>query len=362
MNGTFYPLALALAVQGLGCSKDATRPAESIRPVRVHRVRAASGVPARTFSGRAEAGTEVKLSFKVAGALEQLRVKVGDRVKQGRLIAKLDEKDFRLQVGEAQASLGQALAQSRNSQAGYERVRQLYENRSTSLKDLDAARATADSARANVAAARQRVSMARSQLGYCGLHAPQEGEIASVPVEANENIKAGQTIAVLNSGAHPEVSIAVPESLIINVSQGDQASVTFDAIPDRRFPALVTEVGIATTGDTTFPVVVRLSETHRGVRAGMAAEVSIRFGRVDPKKRIFVPTHAVLEDAKGRFTFVAKPLAGPLSEAEIVRRAVTIGRLGAEGIEIVDGLAEGDLVVDSGVRFVEPGMKVRVSP
>jgi len=358
-------LAVVLALGATtACSKGPAERKLLPRPVRVHQVAATSGVPTRTFSGTAKAGSESKLSFKVQGSLQQLPVKVGETVKRGQLIAKLDQRDFKLQLGEAQAALGQASAQSRNAQAEYERVRKLYENRNASLKDFDAARAAADSARASVAAGRQRVSLARSQLDYCSLEAPLDGEIAAVPVDVNENVKAGQTIAVLNSGTRPEVAMAVPESLIINVTAGDHATVTFDALPDRRFDALVTEVGVAATGDTTFPVVVQLTEAHPGVRAGMAAEVTVEFGKVDPKQRIFIPSHTVLEDSKGRFVFVARPVRkgtqDASTEAVIERRQVRIGRLSAEGIEILEGLKPGDWVVDSGVRFVEPKMRVRV--
>jgi multidrug efflux system membrane fusion protein len=368
---------VSLLALSLGCSQSRAPAEKPLRPVRVFRVTPAAGVATRTFSGTAKAGSESRLSFKVPGSLRELAVKVGDRVKRGAPIAQLDERDFRMQLSEAQAALGQALAQARNAQADYERIRRLYENRSASLKDLDATRAAADSGRASVAAARQRVNMARSQLDYCSLNAPVDGEIASVPVELNENVKAGATVAVLNSGARPEVAIAVPESLIVKVTRGDRATVRFDALADRRFPALVTEVGVTTSGDTTFPVTVQLTEPQARVRAGMAAEVTIEFGNVDVKKRTFVPSHTVMEDDAGRFVFVAKPAKADKTSAAgrgadgttnpqggqratIERRAVRIGSLSSDGIEIVEGLSAGDLVVDSGLRFVEPQMAVRI--
>jgi RND family efflux transporter MFP subunit len=339
------------------CSEKEAPAPPVIRPVRTHLVTSSTGAQQRVFSGTVQAGAESRLSFKVSGALRTVAVKVGQRVKRGQPIAMLDDRDYRLQVKEASAALAQTRAQARSARSTYERTRRLYENRSASAKDLDTARAAADSAKATVAAAAQRVELARSQLTYCRLEAPTDGEIAQVPAEVNENVRAGQTIAVLISGELPEVSISVPESLITRVQTGDRSTVTFDALPNVRSEATVTEVGVA-AGATAFPVTVQLTAPLNKVRAGMAAEVLLRFGKVDRKRRIFVPTHAVLEDAKGRYVYLARGELG--ARATIERRAVTVGKLGLDGIEITDGLKGGEHLVTAGLRFVEPGLTVRL--
>lgn len=350
-------VAIAATLLFAGCGGEAPEP-EPIRPVRVEPVVATEGSRTRTFAGTARSGLESRLSFKVPGTLESLAVKVGDRVRAGQTIATLDARDYRLQVEDAEAALAQARARERNSRANLERVRGLYENSNASQTDYDAARAEYDSASAQVDSLNKKVELAQSQLDYTRLRSPRDGAISQVGVEISENVQPGQAIATLTAGRRPEVEIAVPEAFIGRMEEGQDVTVTFDALPDRTFPARVTEVGVTSTGAaTTYPVTVQLVDGSDGVRPGMAAEVAMTFDTGDGGSIILVPSFAVGEDRDGRFVFVAEP-AGDGREAVARRRAVTVGDLTADGLEIVDGLAEGDLLITAGVSRLTDGMEV----
>jgi len=332
-----------------------------IRPVRVETVSYTDGKRVRAFSGQARAGLESKLSFRIGGAIKELPVRLGDRVNKGQLIARLDPKDFELQVQEAEASLTQAKAQARNATANYERIRGLYENNNVSINQLDSARAAAESAKAQVESISKRLELARSQLSYTELTAPVEGSIADLRAEANENVAAGQTIATLNAGARPEAAFLAPEQLISQIREGDQATVRFDALPDQSFEATITEVGVATgTMGATYPVVVRLNRPEERIRQGMAAEVSVTFGSENDAAKLFVKPKAVAEDRAGRFVMVAEPDDAGEGLATVRRRAVEIGELNSDGLEILSGLTEGELLIVAGIRFLEDGMTVKL--
>ena len=340
------------------CRNSEPPEAPPLRPVRSQTVQAVSGDTARAFSGTAKAGQESRLSFRVPGALQQIAVKVGDRVSAGQLIARLDATDYELQKQEAEAALAKAKAQARNAEANYARVRALYENRNASRNDLDAARAASESAGAAVQASQTRLELTRSQLRYTRLTSPTDGAIASVPVEAGENIDSGKVVAVLTAGAIPEVSVAVPESLITGIERGSEVSVRFDALPQRVFAARVTEVGVAaTTYATTYPVTVRLNLADNAIRPGMAAEVTFRFQpRGNGGSRFIVPPEAVGEDREGRFVFIVKPDTADVGN--IRRQPVGIGELTAEGLEILTGVQDGDRIVTAGVALIQDGQQV----
>ena len=349
----------SLAVATAACDAQAPPAKKAVRPVRVHKVVLGSGANQRTFTGTAKAGLESNLSFKVGGLVSRVLVKVGDRVRKGQVIATMDDKDYRLQLKQVQASYAQARAQARNAKAEYERTRRLYENRSVSIKDLDNARASADSARAQSAAQAQAVGLARSKLEYCTLRAPAPGEIAQVPVNDNENVQPGQVVATLNSGSLPEVQFDVPESMIGAINKGDAATVTLTALAGLKLRATVTEVGVA-AGATAYPVTVRLNQPNAKVRPGMAAEVMLAMKAEERalSDKIFVPPRTVLEDSKGRFVFVA--LGKPGGQATVERRSVRTGAIAQHGLTVEEGLKVGDFVVSAGLRFVEPGTKVRI--
>lgn len=276
--------------------------------MRVVEVYATAGGRARSFSGVARAGIESTLSFRVPGTIDELPVRLGDRVRARQLIARLDPVDYELQVKETEAALSQARAEARNADAGLRRVRGLYENDNAFRADLDAAVANAASANAQVEWVSKHLELALRQVDYTRLQAPVAGAIAELRVEVNENVGRGQAVAVLSSDGAPEVELAVPEGVITQIAEGDTVSVRFDALAGRTFEGVVTEVGVsATILATTFPVSVRLPDADRDVRPGMAADVTFVFDADDATERFFVPPEAVGEDREGRFVFVAQP-------------------------------------------------------
>jgi RND family efflux transporter MFP subunit len=342
-----------------GCGGEEPDAAPVLRPVRAQQIYSTGGSRARSFSGSSRAGVETRLSFKVGGTLQRLAVKVGDEVAAGALIAEIDPKDYRLRLEEADASLKRQQAQLRSYTASYERIRGLYENGHTSLNELDQARASFETAQAAVRSSEKALELARSQLESTTLTAPVPGSIADVDVEANENVQPGQVVAVLTSGSQPEVEVSVPENLITQIREGASVQVTFDAIPDRRFAATVTEVAVAAMGvATTFPVTVRLQESDDAIRPGMAAEVSFSFESSGDRERILVPPSAVGEDREGRFVFVVTGVADGVGTA--ARRTVEVGELTGEGLEVVSGLENGDLLVTAGVTKLADGRQVKL--
>ncbi len=334
---------------------------EIIRPVRYIQVYSTGGSRVRTFTGVAQAGVESKLSFKVPGTVKKINVLVGDTVTNGQLIAILDPSDYELQVQQADAALTQAKAQERNASLNFERIRALYESNNISKSSYDAARASNESTQAAVKAAEKQLELAKLQLSYTKLIAPVSGAIAAVNIEVNENVAAGQPIVMLTSGLQIEVKFSIPEVLITQMNEGSKVTVTFDAIPNREFSATVMEVGVAATAiGTTYPVTVRLDEKDDAIRPGMAATVACRFESQDERERFVIPSHAVAEDRMGRFVYVVKPVTDEPGFGVVQRRPVTIGELTADGIEIFEGLVDGELVVTAGVSRISDSLKVKL--
>lgn len=359
-----FVLCIFIVLPVLGCGSGGEEAAETIRPVRYQEVLSIGGGKLRSFTGVAKAGVESNLSFKVAGTILDLPVKLGDKVTEGALIAEIDPSDYLIQKQEAEASLISSQAQARNAQSDYSRIRALYENNNASRGELDNARASSESADAQVEAARKRLELADLQLSYTKLTSPVDGAIADVYVEVNENVSTGEKIVTITSGSNTEVHVAVPEILISSIREGSPVDIKFDAIPGKTYTGTVVEVGVASTSvATTFPVTVRVSSENGNILPGMAAEVIFRFDSPDGKNKIIVPSVSVGEDREGRFVFVLETEpdnGGDSQNATARKKAVSIGDISAEGIEIVDGLKGGELIVTAGVRRIADGQKVKL--
>ncbi|MEM1092888.1 MAG: efflux RND transporter periplasmic adaptor subunit [Pseudomonadota bacterium] len=352
ITGALVTLTLAACQES-----DAPPAAEALRPVRVMVVDDGGDNRTRSFTGITQSTQESRMSFRVSGTVIELPVQVGDQLGSGDLLARINPSTYDLTVQQSEAGLAQALANQRNADANYSRVKELYENTNASLNDLDSARAGAESARAQVRSARKSLEIAQLNLSYTELEVASDCTVAAVEVELNENVNSGTTVATVNCGSGIEVSSSVPESLIAGLELGMMARVEFDAVPGRTFEATITELGLAAASSSaTFPVVVGVSGTEGAVRPGMAAEVTYEFSSGQSPDTHLIPAAALINDERGSFVYLAQPTAN--GEATIERRPVTAGELTAGGVEILSGLDSGDRVVTAGISVIREDQRV----
>ena len=349
---------LAVGVLIAGCDSAPDVEEELLRPVRYLTVSDNVAGRSRTFSGTLKSTRESRLSFKVAGTVTEVPVQIGQRLERGDLIARLDSDAFALQVEQAQASLVEAQAGERNAQANYERTKGLYANDNASLKELDAARAAAEAAAAQVRAATKALEIARLNASYTRLTASDDCSMASIDIEVNENVSAGQQIGLVSCGTSFEVELGVPESVIAFIDRSTPATISFGTINGTRFTGEVTEVSTAGSA-AVFPVIVAVNEDHPSLRSGLAADVTFQFGASALEARFVLPLSAVINDPDGVYVYVAET-AEVEGEALVARRPVELGEMTDNGIEVVGGLASGDNVIIAGVSVIRPGQRVLV--
>ena len=350
---------LLAAVLG-GCGGTDPELEERLRPVRHLVVDDNGGARVRSLSGISKSKTESRLSFKVPGTVTAVDVQIGQRLDEGDLIAELDSAEYDLQQQQAQASLVEAQANNRRAAANYERTKGLYANDNASLNDLEAARAQAESGEAVVAAASKALEIASLNASYTRLTADTDCSIATLDVEVNENVSAGQQVAMVSCGDDYEVDLDLPESLIGSITEGTRVNINFGAIPDQEFTGVVSEIAAASaTGSAAFLVVVSIEGSHPSLRSGLAADVTFILDQAGARSSPVLPVSAVINDPAGTFVFVAES-TGTGGEAIIRRRAVQLGELSQEGVEVVEGLEIGDRVVTAGITVIRDGQRVLI--
>lgn len=353
---------LLLSSLALGaCGERDEEVEERLRPVRYMTIGDVDVIRDRSFSGTSKSSLESRLSFKVSGTIVDLPVQIGQRLNAGDRIATLDSASYVLQEQQAQAALVEAQANDRRADANYERTKGLYANDNASLNDLEAARAQAESGRAVVAAATKALEIARLNVSYTRLNAETDCSIASIDVEVNENVNAGQQVAAVSCGDAFEVSLDLPESLIGSVGPDTPVSIRFGAIPGEVFEGTISEVAVASAGGSAaFPVVIKIDGTHPSLRSGLAADVTFQFDSGEGQSgNVVLPVAAVVNNPDGTSVFVAEATEAE-GEAIVRRRAVTLGELTQSGIEIASGLEVGDRVITAGISVIRDGQRVLV--
>ena len=352
-----FIIFLTININSCSQEQETSQEPVTLRTIRSIVISAPENGVTRTFSGTAKADLQSNLSFRVSGTIETLDIKVGDQLKAGQLIATLDPSDYQLQAQQAVANLAQAEATLRNAKANFERTKGLYENNNISRNELDTARSNADSSAAQVRASNKALELARLNVSYAKLYAAKDCGVAEKNAELNEYVTAGQTILVVTCGDKLDIGLDVPESVIGQIRRNMDGIVTFSVIPDKQFLGKVTEVGVASSASTTYPVTVTLEETPEGLRPGLAAQVSFTFENSSHQEHFVVPAVAVGEDVSGKYVYLVEK-TNKDKVGVIKKQSITTGELTPSGLEIIQGVKEGDRVVTAGVNIVREGLEV----
>jgi HlyD family secretion protein len=306
-------------------------------------------------SGEITPETYVNIGANAFGKITKLYVKEGDRVKQGQMLAQLENVQSSADVAATKAQLEAAKTDVTASQAAlrgaisdldkakadydrakldYQRAEGLYSQQLIAKQEYDARKATFDAADAAVASATARVAQLRAQtasnqerirqmqatltrasdvLSKTVYTAPFEGTITNLPVREGETVvigiqnSPGSTLMTLADMSVITAEVKVDETDIVNVKLGQPADVTIDAIPKKVFHGTVTEIGnnaiVRSTGLSTsqstaasqeakdFKVVVTLKDPPANLRPGLSATAKITTATV--KDALSIPIQAL---------------------------------------------------------------------
>lgn len=363
-------IGLSLTWQGLilagvlisGCAPEPE--AEKAPPlVPAIRLADAESLTQSAFPGRARAGQEVNLSFRVTGPLIELPADVGDEFQAGDVVARIDPQDYINALGTTTGTLQAAQAQARKAAADHKRIQNIYKEDpgATSQTAIDLARSARDSSRAAANSLTSAVQAAQDKVNYTTLKAPFSGVVVETYVENFETVLAKQPVLRLLDPTSIEFVISVPENLISYAPYVDSVVVTFDALPGVGIPATIKEIGReASQATRTYPVTLVMAQPKDAeILPGMAgsAKVSARLPEDANTTGMQLPATAIfaLEDPEKSYVWVIDATSKTLQSRE-----VETGQLTAYGVTIRSGLSAGEWVVIKGVHSVKEGQTVRI--
>ena len=349
-------LASTLVLLLVACSK-APPPPEPLRAVKTMVIAPASAGGTYEYAGEIRARVESRLGFRVGGKMTERPVNVGDAVKAGQLLARLDPRDLRLVEDVARAAVASAAVNLQQAEADFKRYRDLKDQGFISGAELERRETTLKVAQAQLEQARAQSGVQGNQAGYAALTADASGVVTGVDVEPGMVVAAGASVVRLAHDGPRDVVFSVPEDKVgliqaIEARQGT-VKVRLWSSGAATVPAKIREISAAADPATrTFLVKADLGDAD-APRLGQTATVAVDTPRVAGVAR--VPLSALKED-HGKSTVWIVDAASMTT----VSRLVTIG--GAEGNDavVLAGLMPGDRVVTAGVHVLSPGQKVRL--
>jgi membrane fusion protein, multidrug efflux system len=338
-----------------GCKGEAAiEEKEVVRPVKVATVSAAPQERTLTYSGVVRPRIESSIGFRVSGKIVDRAVNVGDRVKLGQTIARLDDTDLQLAESSAKAAVAAARTRSDVSRDNLERAKPLLAKQFISQASYDIRRNEHDAAVSALESAEAQLRQAANATSYATLKADKAGIVTAVMSEPGQVVNAGQAVIALAESGEVEVAIGVPEQDAGRLAVGQRAGVALWAGPDKAADGRIREIaGQADAASRTYAVRVAVGNPPQTMRLGMTATVAVRIDGEGPS--LVVPLTALTKADGSPAVFVVD------TEKKTVRRMpVTIAGTADEGVKIAGGLNPGDIVVTAGVQFLRDGMRVRL--
>ncbi|WP_353572596.1 efflux RND transporter periplasmic adaptor subunit [Candidatus Albibeggiatoa sp. nov. BB20] len=346
------------------CSCKPSEPAiseqDTVRPVRYQQVFSKGGIgQARSFAGLSQTGIEIKLGFQVAGIVDKILVKTGDRVRTKQMLAILETTKYQRSLQKMEDSLAESQKLAQDARKHYDQVRQLYDQDMNLQDDLDIARNFAEQARNDVRLASKELETARTNHTHTRLLSPQVCQIKKVLIEVNQRVTVGEPAFTIVCGEQIQVQVAMSINLLPDIQQGHQVKVFFEAIHQRPFTGKVVDIADEPIGQTQrYSIMIQLKESDKRLRPNLAAEVEFQLNMPNKRPVILVPTIAVGEDGIGRFVYVVEKVTDD-GLGVVHRREIEIGRLTEEGLEVLSGLQSGERVVTAGFSQLKEGLTVR---
>ncbi|MFW2150511.1 efflux RND transporter periplasmic adaptor subunit [Acinetobacter gyllenbergii] len=306
-------------------------------------------VDQKSYAGDVQARQQTALAFRVGGQITERYVDVGDRVKVGQVLAKLDVKDAQLQMNAAKAQLQSAEAAAKIAAEEYQRYQQLLPVNAVSRSQFDAVKNQYESAQASLQQARSNYEVSSNQTGYNQLISNKNGVITQRQIEIGQVLAAGQAAYQLAIDGEREVVFGVPEQAVSTIKVGQPVWVTLWSQPDARFAAKVREVSPAADQSRTFTVKVSLLEGQSSIQLGQSARV---FFVAQDNNVLSVPLSSVTANEQQAYVWVVN------ANQSIRKVPVTLGTYGRDSVPVVSGLKATDWVVVGGVHLLRDQQKI----
>jgi len=352
--GPLIVVPLLAVVMLLGaCQREVQKPAPEVRPVRALTIemRVAGGVV--SITGTVQAQNEINESFRIDGRLIERLVDVGDTVKAGQLIARLDPQNEESGVQAARAQLSAAQARLIEARANFERMRDLLVEDAVSRAQFDQAEALSKTAESQVEATQSQVALAQNRLSYTRLFATAAGVVTARGPEPGEVVSPGRMVVqVAREGARDAV-FDVPAQVKNSAPKHPDITVALSDDPKVTAAGRVREVSPRADPVTgTFAVRVRLIDPPAAMRLGSTVTGRMK---LDAVPGIELPATALVRADGKTAVWVFDKASGTVSLRNIEVRSAD-----ATSVQVAAGLKPGDVVVTAGVQALRPGQKVRL--
>ncbi|WP_425557477.1 efflux RND transporter periplasmic adaptor subunit [Herbaspirillum seropedicae] len=347
-----YPL-LTLVIALAACSKPAPV-ADAPREVVVLQAQQRGQAGTLHLPAEVQSRYVTSMSFRIAGQLAERRVHLGDVVRKGQVLARLDPADANQNASAAQAELASARQHLDAAEKQLQRDVQQAREALISAQQLEQSQDAHAAALSQFKAAQARAAVAGNQRDYTTLVAQHDGVISAEQANTGDVLAAGQPVYSLAWSGQVDVVTEVADRQVATLQPGAAAVVTLAALPGKTFQGKVREVSPAADAQSrTYRVKVTLEQPDPAVRLGMTGEVAITPAASSAAPVLLLPATALFHQGDRPALWIV----GEQGKLEL--RPVTVAAYGERSISVSQGVTASDKVVVQGVHTLTAGEKVK---
>ncbi len=335
-----------------GCNEKKEETAEVVRPVKVVEIAQADTTRKLDYSGAVRARTEMNLGFRVNGKIVERKVDIGQRVKPGDVIARMDATDYILAVRRSQADLDSAEKQVQTTELARNRAQTLFAKNVTSKSQLEQAELSYEQAVSTRDSAASALTEAKNQVAYAALTSDMNGIVTTINADVGQVVSSGTPVITVAVDGEKEVQVAVPEMDIAQFKVGKDVKARFWSDSALVLDGKVREVSGSADQSRTFAVRVSLPNDPR-VLLGMTATIEALADNTQPY--VSIPLSALAQKDGKQIVWLVDRTADTVHS-----RAIKVADFADDGVRVADGLKAGDVVVAAGTQFMTENMKVKL--
>ncbi|MCA0131686.1 efflux RND transporter periplasmic adaptor subunit [Winogradskyella alexanderae] len=308
-------------------------------------------------SGSVEATNSASISTRLMGYVEQINVKVGDKVTKGQVVIAINSSDLQAKRAQVDAGITEAKAAFLIAEKDYNRYKNLFEQNSASQKELDDITAHYKMAKARLESAQQMKNEINAQFAYTNVKAPFSGIITGKYIDEGSLANPGMPLLAIEAPNNFEVVTRVPEAMISKINNGETVTVTISSI-DTELIGKVTEVSTSSKySGGQYLAKVTLDTKNDNIRSGMFA--SVHFPNVvdrasNSDASILIPKTAIITNGQleGVYTVSQQKTA--------VLRWLRLGKSFNDKVEVLSGLSSGEEYILSADEKLYNGAKLSI--
>jgi membrane fusion protein, multidrug efflux system len=346
-------LSVAVVTLLAACSPDKPS-AEALRVVRTAEIRYDKARETNRYTGTVQARHEVDEAFRVGGKMLARKVDVGQPVREGDVLAVLDDTDYRLAEDAARQQSIAAATQARQAESDRQRNESLIGDGAVSTSDDEQTRTGAVRAKAAAEAAARQLELARNRLKYTVLRASRSGVVTAVKAESGQVVAEGQPVVSIANPGEPEIVVDVPEDHVASFKTARYAA-SLAAAPNETFDVALRELAPQAAAQTRTYRARLKPVTARQLPLGATA--TLVANRTSGEQAVAMIPASAITQSKGQpaLWVVRRTGTEPVGIVELTEVAVH----GYRNDEVlVSGLPAGELVVTAGVQKMAPGLRV----